>query len=262
MHTISRLFIYPIKSCAGVEVESLTFDECGPVGDRRFMLVDESGQFLTQRTLPAMAHIYPHYSGNDLQVTAAGHEPLSVAAGAAAGKRQVVVWKDEMSAGDCGDEAAQWFSAVLNTPCRLVAVQADTQRQINRKYADEGEWVGFADGYPLLVTTQASLDVLSAAVGRTVQMERFRPNIVLQGNDAFAELRWTKLKAEDGELLLCKPCERCVIPTRDIATQQREGDVLEALKTHCRIDGKIIFGQNALIRGFKTLRIRQALVSE
>lgn len=262
MHAISRLFIYPIKSCAGVEVESLTFDECGPVGDRRFMLVDDSGQFLTQRTLPSMAHIYPRYKEQHLEVSVQGYEPLLVPLNPSAVQRQVTVWKDEMQAADCGDEAALWFSTVLDKYCRLVAVQADTQRQINRKYADEGEWVGFADGYPLLVTTQASLDVLSAAVGRTVQMERFRPNIVLQGNDAFAELRWTKLKAEDGELLLCKPCERCVIPTRDIATQQREGDVLEALKTHCRIDGKIIFGQNALIRGFKTLRVGQALVSE
>ena len=260
---ITRLFIYPIKSCAAVEVEQLTFDQNGPVGDRRYMLVDNNGRFLTQRTLPAMAHIYPRIEENVLIVDAEGQPTLRVTGQRAAdGGRQldVSVWKDSLPAQDCGDEAAAWFEAVLGRACRLVQLSDNTQRQVNRKYAEAGEWVGFADGYPLLVTTEESLDVLSQAVGRPLDMLRFRPNIVLAGAPAFAEQTWQALNSENGGLIkITKPCERCVIPTRDIATQQREGDMLAVMKQHCLIDGKIIFGQNALARKVSQLTIGELL---
>ncbi|WP_430462277.1 MOSC domain-containing protein [Thalassolituus sp. LLYu03] len=262
MLTVSRLFIYPIKSCAGVEVSSLSFDQCGPVGDRRFMVVNLEGRFLTQRTHPAMAFIRPQYVDGHLLVSASDRPQLTISPEDAGEVLTVSVWDDSVAGADCGDTAAAWFSAALNTPCRLVRVFAGTERQVNRKYAQEGEWVGFADGYPVLVTLQESLDVLSSAVGRTVEIERFRPNVLLSGARAFAEREWQSVSVAGGRLDLCKPCERCVIPTRNLTTQQREADVLDALKQHCRLDGKIIFGQNALVRGIGELVVGQSAVSE
>lgn len=262
MLTVSQLFIYPIKSCAPVAVEQLTFDEYGPEGDRRFMLVDESGKFLTQRTLPAMAFITPQVTDTGLLVTAPDQPDLTVLYPLDGEEQRVVVWKDEMSAADCGEEAALWFSQYLGVPARLVAVSSGTQRQVSRKYAEEGDMVGFADGYPLLVALQESLDYLSGVVGRALDIERFRPNIVVQGAAAFAEREWQRLRVNCGEIPLVKPCERCVIPTRNLITQQREADVLAALKEYCRLDGKIIFGQNALLRNIDVLSVGDQLTSE
>ena len=266
---ITRLYIYPIKSCAAVAVDELTFDEAGPVGDRRFMLVDPAGKFLSQRTLPKMAHIYPAYSHDSLLVSADDMEPLVVSLTRADGEESdaetlsVRVWNDEMQAQDCGDEAAAWFEGCLGRPCRLVRVSPETQRQVNLKYAAEGELVGFADGYPLLITCEESLAVLSQTVGRELDMLRFRPNVVTCGSAAFSELSWqTMTNDSGGELVITKPCERCVIPTRDIVSQQREADVMAALKEHCFIDSEIIFGQNAVARGVRKLTVGELLRSE
>lgn len=263
MLTISRLFIYPIKSCAPVEVESLVFDEAGPVGDRRFMLVDEAGRFLTQRSLPAMAFIQASYQGNDLYVTYKDeNSALLVSSEDRFEQQQVQVWNDVVTGADCGDQAAEWFSRVLEKTCRLVAVSNKTQRQVNQKYAKPAELVGFADGFPVLVVSQSSLDALSASLGRELEAERFRPNIMVEGSKPFEELQWKQLRANKGLLAIVKPCERCVIPTRNLKSQKKETDVVQLLKEKCLIEGKIIFGQNALVRGISALRIGDSLASE
>lgn len=254
MIRIRHLFIYPVKSCAAQEVQALSFDDYGPVGDRRYMLTDEQGQFLTQRTLPRMACIVPQLLSGGLLLTAEGMSPLMVADRDIQGISNVRVWRDEVQAGDCGDEAAGWFSCFLGRSCRLVKLLPQTRRQIDPDYAGHGEWVSFADGFPLLITSESSLNALTAEAGHALDMLRFRPNIVVDGNEPFAELGWRRLLHESGELLTCKPCERCVIPTRNPQTQEREPEVLNALKTLCRIDGKIIFGQNALNRGIRQLQ--------
>jgi len=263
MTEITSLYIYPIKSCAAVAVNTLMFDQMGPVADRRFMLVDENGRFLTQRTLPSMAHIYPQINSGVLTVRAEGMKDLSLDMYSVATEHNgiVSVWKDEVIAVDCGNEAALWFASFLGRFCRLVMVSDETRRQVNLKYAREGEFVGFADGYPLLITSEESLQVLSSALDRPIDMLRFRPNIVVKGEEAFAELNWKRLSvASGGSIEITKPCERCVIPTRDIVTQQREKDMLEVLKQHCTVGGKIIFGQNALTRGIAQLAVGDSLV--
>jgi len=261
MPTISRLFIYPIKSCAPVEVEQLVFDKYGPVGDRRFLLVDEQGGFITQRQQPKMAHIRPELKASALMVAFAGKDTLEVPLREHAAVLQTVsVWSDTLPAEDCGDEAAAWFSDVFGIACRLVRLPADSQRQVDLRYAEPGLWVSFADGFPVLVTTESSLGALSERVGRELKMERFRPNVVLAGTAVFAEREWHSLLHKDGLLNICKPCQRCVIPTRSMETLEREGDVLDALKELCRIDGKIIFGQNALVSGVQVLNIGDELV--
>ncbi len=257
---ISRLFIYPIKSCAPVEVEQLVFDRYGPVGDRRFLLVDEQGGFITQRHQPKMAHIRPVLEETVLRVDMDGQTTLRVPlAEQGVLRKTVTVWNDSLPAEDCGDNAAVWFSSALGIACRLVRLPADSQRQVDLRYAEPGQWVGFADGFPVLVTAESSLGALSERVGRELKVERFRPNVVVGGSVAFAERRWQTLKHKDGLLDICKPCQRCIIPTRSMDTLEHEKDVLDALKELCRIDGKILFGQNALVSDIRQLCVGDEL---
>lgn len=265
---ISRLFIYPIKSCAPVEVEYLAFDRFGPVGDRRFLVVDTDGRFLTQREHSDMAFLRPVITADGLRLSGCGPRsevsPFNLVAPESNDKVTVTVWRDQMQAIDCGDEVAAWVSDFLDQPCRLVRMPDDHQRPVkgSQEYPiPEGTQVVYADGAPLLVITEESIAALSDAAGMDVDLLRFRPNIVVsEAGEAFAERGWRTLSAADGgELIMAWPCERCVVPTRDPGTQQRTPEVMTALKDLCRIDGKIIFGQNALFSG-ESLTVGEALL--
>lgn len=258
MLTITELHHYPIKSCAGLSVDVLNFDEFGPLADRRWLLVDEQGQFLTQRQLPHMARIKPYQHNEQWFVVAESHVPLPLLPPTQNDVRQVRVWRDEMLAQDMGDEVADWFSSVLQRSVRLVARCAETERHVDAHYAHVPQALAFADGFPLLVIHQASLDFLSEKLGRMVGAERFRANVVVDGGQPFDELRWSSLRSvlyPEAYLAMVKPCERCVIPTRHPITLEREDDVLSVLKQHCRPDNAILFGQNAQAVGLTSLRV-------
>ena len=260
---ISRLFIYPVKSCSGIEIESLSFDQNGPVGDRRFVIASPEGDFITQREVPAMVHIQPRFDGDELVLAYPGRSEIRVPMKLSVEPQRVRIWSDEVTGADCGDDAGAWLSDVLAQPARLFMLPENNARRADSKYAPEDTAVGYADGFPLLVVTQESLDALSEAAQMTVDVRRFRPNVVVQGAEiAFAEREWTRLMTDEGEVLsLVKPCERCVIPTRDPDTLERSPEVMSALKALCRLDGRIIFGQNALFTG-KRLRVGETLFAE
>ncbi|WP_221794759.1 MOSC domain-containing protein [Oceanobacter mangrovi] len=255
--TVSSLFIYPVKSCAGLAVSSLRFDQQGPLHDRRYMVVDPDGKFLTQRQLPAMAHIYPQLDeAGELSLAAADAGVIQVPAGGGEWL-EVNVWGDSVQAQDCGAEVASWLSDLLQRPCRLVYLTADSQRLVDQRYAEAGELVSFADGFPVLVVSESSLQALSEEAGLDIDVRRFRPNVVVSGSAAFAELQWHQLVAGESSLVLVKPCERCVIPTRDMVTQQRQPAVTAALKSICLHKNKLIFGVNALVREMDSLHVGQ-----
>ncbi|WP_051218909.1 MOSC domain-containing protein [Oceanobacter kriegii] len=272
--TVTRLFIYPVKSCAGIEVDRIEFDRQGPLHDRRFMVVSPEGKFLTQRQLPLMAHIQTELLENGLRLSLAG--PLSATGSTANSSygacdidlnqqsswqsRQVTVWGDEVSALDCGDEVGDWLTTVLGRDARLVYMPANIDRQVDPERAAEQDLVAFADGFPLLVCTEESLAALSSEAGLTIDMLRFRPNVVVAGDAAFAELDWRRMDVVDGEqsdaaLLCLKPCTRCVIPTRDIDSLEKQPDVVAALKALCLSDKGIVFGQNAVVRSIDALQV-------
>ncbi len=266
--TISRLFVYPIKSCAGVELKETLLIETGLEFDRAWMVVDDSGEFLSQRELPRMALIQPQLRQYDMVLRAPGMLALHIALDAVEQPCKARVWNDECSAYDMGDLAAQWFTDFLmqELPAgikpmklRLVRFDPEHKRSSNKKWTKGREALNqFSDGYPLLVISEASIkelnDKLQAAGDAPVTIERFRPNIVLSGLQAHDEDRCEQLhlKTSQGEVLLAliKPCPRCPIPDIDPQTARSSPEVSRMMQTYrqdARVDGAITFGMNAMV---------------
>ena len=272
--SVARLFIYPVKSCAGIEVQQALLTETGLQWDRAWMVVDAQDDLLTQRELPHMALVHPQLEADALLLHAPGQAPLAVPFASTGPVRRVRVWSDMVLAWDMGDVAAQWFSGFLGQPCRLVRFDP-AQRRLSSL-----EWTGgieapnqFADGFPLLVASMAALDALNtqlAAAGHSgVGMERFRPNLVMGGVDANVEDWLDLLHIDTGtpggvQLQPTKPCVRCPIPDIDPASAERSAQVGEALyryRQDARMGGALTFGMNAIVRvGVgQLLRVGQAL---
>lgn len=280
MPTLSHLLLYPIKSCGGIAVREATLLETGlaayGVHDREWMLVTEAGQFLTQREFPRMALIRPLPEGGNLRVSCPGMGDLllPVAWDAAAPTRHVQIWDDSVTASDCGDVAGNWFTEALDTRerVRLVRFHHDVVRPTSVK------WTGgvpsqtrFADGYPLLLIGQSSLDDLNGrlrAAGRELlPMDRFRPNLVVDGLEAFEEDYIAYLSTGAAEIRPVKPCARCPIPAIDQATGVPGPDPLDILQTYRanpKMDGAVCLGMNCIVSAGagSRLRVGQELAAE
>lgn len=266
--TIARLFIHPVKSCAGIEVREALLTDTGLDLDRAWMVVDPQGVFLTQRDWPRMALVRPELRSSDLVLRAPGMLALHLSLDRVEQPATVRVWDDTVPAWDMGAVAAQWFTDFLGTPCRLVRFDPAHRRLSSLKWTGGVEAPNqFADGFPVLVASQASLDGLNerlAAGGHAdVGMERFRPNLVIAGVEAHDEDRIDGLHilADGGEAWLqhVKPCTRCPIPDIDPATAQRGtavGDTLRGYRQDARMNGGITFGMNAIVREGAGLLLR------
>jgi uncharacterized protein YcbX len=262
---ISQLFIYPLKSCAGISVSDFYLDDKGPHFDRRWMLVDsQTGIFLSQRNIPKMALISTSINNGEVWVGQSLNNDLAQFCRLPITGQlvNVEVWADHVHGYDCGDELAGWFSQLLSYDCRLV-YQGDCERRADEKYADKGTMVGFADGFPLLVVAQASIDVLNEACDAEISAFNFRPNIVVENTSAFAEKNWQNLTVGDFnevggniEMVVVKPCQRCVIPLLNPSTAEREPSILPILLKHCRNDKNILFGQNLTFKYSANLIIK------
>lgn len=262
---VSQLFVYPIKSCAGISVSSFKFDEKGPLFDRRWMLVDSNtGIFLSQRSTPKMALLSTRIENEAVWVgQSLDNDLVEFCRLPTKGKRiEVQVWSDTVHGYDCGDKLARWFSQLLSHDCRLV-YQGDCQRLADEGYAGRGTSVSFADGFPLLVVAQASIDVLNEECDADIDATNFRPNIVIKNTVAFAEEQWEKITVESDdlrmnqlEMAVVKPCERCIIPLLNPYTAKREASILPVLLKYCRDNKKIIFGQNLTFKYFNNLDIK------
>jgi uncharacterized protein YcbX len=260
MLRLSALYRFPVKSLGGECLQHAAVDALGLAGDRRWMVVEAgSGRFLTQRQLPRMAQVGARWLDEAILELRAPRQPsLTVAVPPAdEALREVSVWRDSLAAPDAGEAAAQWLSAVLGRDCRLVHVPASRGRQVDLAYAQPGDRVGFADGFPLLLIGQASLDDLAARVGRPLEMLRFRPNLVIDGATPYAEDDWGRLRIGEVEFERVKPCSRCAIPTLDPHTGERaeDGEPLRTLATYRRDAGGVYFGQNLIPRGTGVLEV-------
>lgn len=256
---IDALYVYPIKSCHGIAVDAANVNARGLEHDRRWMVTDPAGAFLTIRTLPEMTLVHVAIGERGLTVTRDGHAPLALpllhADGARAG---VEVWGDEVAAVR-HDEGSAWFSRVLGRPVQLVCMPDDAERAVDPDYARAGDIVSFADGFPILVVNQASVDAL--ATEGAVDVRRFRPNVVVKGPPAWAEDDWRTLAAGALVLRTPKPCGRCAIPGVDpdsAATTKEPLRTLAKLRTR---DHLAYFGVNAIPDGPGTLRVGDTLVA-
>lgn len=272
MAILSELTFYPIKSCAGIALREATLTRAGlmteSIYDREWMLVDAAGRFLSQREHPRMALITPRLKAQTLELRAPGMLRLEIELGLPdpelAPTLTVQVWDDQLKAYDCDELTAAWFSNAVGVACRLVRFHPDARRLASAR------WTGavaaptlFADGFPLLAIGSASLADLNGklqAAGRAaLPMNRFRPNLVIDGIAAFEEDYAAALRLGESVLKPVKPCSRCNIPAVDQASGVPGPDPLEILQGYRakpELDGAICFGMNCIVTQGADLRIR------
>ncbi|MGW0812881.1 MOSC domain-containing protein [Streptomyces viridiviolaceus] len=262
---LQSIHVHPVKAFRGLAPREAEVEPWGLAGDRRWMLIDDGGKVVTQRQQPrlatAAAELLP---GGGVRLSAPGRQPLSVAVPQPSGTVPVQIFRDKVEAVPAEDEAAHaWCSALLGAPVRLVHLDDPaTRRPVDPEYALPGETVSFADGYPLLLTTTASLDALNSLIAEgehagegPLPMNRFRPNVVVAGTEAWAEDDWTRIAIGEVSFRVAKPCGRCVVTTTDQDTTERGREPLHSLGRHRRIGGKLVFGQNLVPLGPGTIRV-------
>ena len=251
MITVSELAVYPIKSCRQRVVTERFVDALGFRGDRRWMVVDKSGKFITQRQYPRLVLVTVEEQDTGIVVSAEGMTPLAIATPAACDEASlsVLVWKDECQAVSAGEDADEWFSCFLGVECRLVWMPDTFLRQVDRAYASKGDQVSFADGFSFLLISDASLAALNERLDIPVPMRRFRPNIVVSGCDPHEEDWWDRIRIGDIEFSVVKPCSRCVMTTVDTQLGVKTGQPLRTLASYRRDGNSILFGQNLIHHG-------------
>ncbi|MBS0662668.1 MAG: MOSC domain-containing protein [Verrucomicrobia bacterium] len=252
MH-VSAIYLYPVKSLRGFAVTSADVDELGFVGDRRFLVVDERGQFLTQRTLPRMALVEAALADRDLVLRAPHMGACSVPRQATGPVEEVTVrvWKSEgLRAEDCGVEVAVWLSEFLRTPCRLVRIGPAFRRPVAKPGKSRPDDVlAFADGYPFMVLSDASLADLNGRLDEPLPMNRFRPSFVIGGATPFAEDTWLRVRVGPVTFRAGGPCARCIVTTTDQLTAERGKEPLRTLAMYRRDPEDptdVNFGQNLI----------------
>jgi uncharacterized protein len=248
--TVTGLFVYPLKSARGIPCPRVRLDATGFEADRQWMLVNAEGVFLSQRTHPQLACIVPQLDDGELVLDAPGLPSLRLPVSCSGGRVSVRVHQDRCVGLDEGAEAAEWASRAAGEPVRLVRVPAHPERWANPSFAGTTPApMGFADGFPVLVCNAASLEDLNRRLPAGIPMERFRPNIVLEGLSPWAEDRIDTLTFAEVTLRLVKPCTRCTIPSVDQRTGRRSIDPTPALREF-RFDKQlrgVKFGENAVI---------------
>jgi uncharacterized protein YcbX len=257
--SVAQLFVYPLKSASGIAVPQLTFDDRGPVDDRRWMLVDESGTFLSQRRFPRMALLQVAITDDAMHVGAPGMPPLVVpriteSCGACRPQTDRVVaqvWNDSVDLIRVDPVMDRWFTSFLDLPCSLVTMSPDTVRRVDPTYAPTPRQVALADGFPVLIIGDASVSELNRRLrdkhASEVDINRFRPNIVVTGAPPHAEDEWLRLEAAGLALDIVKPCARCAIVNVDPSSGRRMLEPLKTLATYrTRGTSAVYFGQNAL----------------
>jgi len=254
---LAALYLYPVKSARGIRVDAADVGVTGLRHDRRWMIVDAHGRFVTQRTDPRLGRIVPVVDPDALRLTAPGLPDLRLPLDPDAGASTTVsVWDDTVEALGCGDEADAWLTGVLGPGHRLVAMAGDGARPLSSEHARPGDVVSFADGYPYLLTNTASLEDLSRRAGLALEMERFRPNLVVEGAAPFAEDGWSSVTIGSVPFRVVKPCVRCVVTTLDPRTGVGGREPLRSLATFRRdASGGVTFGQNLIAGGGGTLRV-------
>ncbi len=256
---VSALFIYPVKSLAGIALTEATVEPRGLKHDRRWMIVDKDNFFFTQRDVPQMATIKTSITHNGQLVLSKGSDCIDVPA-ADGSPRSVNVWNDTVPGTPVSYQVDEWLSDHLSITCSLVYMAEDSLRPIDPDYAVGDEIVSFADGFPILLTNTASLRDLNVRTDDAIPMNRFRPNIVVDTDEAFMEDAIGSFRLGTALLEGVKPCARCSITTIDQETGGRmDKEPLKTLATFRRTDGKVNFGENLVVREPGLIRLGDAV---
>lgn len=248
---MSSLYVYPIKGCRAVPVEQVRVEPWGCTGDRRWMVVDETGRYQSQRERPELARVVARLTDGGVEATVDGMPPLAVKEPELPASRLVPVrvWGSELEAVETAQEGHEWFSDYLHANVRLVWLDDPYRRPPHRTY---GTPAAFSDGFPLLATNTASLDVLNDWLAESgdepLPMSRFRPNLVVAGAEPWAEDGWQRLRLPGVELYSTKACGRCLVTTTDQITGERRGPQPLKLLGQRRLNGKdMVFGMNLAV---------------
>jgi uncharacterized protein YcbX len=252
MTSLSALYVYPIKSLGGIALEMATVEMRGLKYDRRWMLVDEHGMFVSQREVAAMAGLGTSFIDGHLHIYVKKQPgeslclPLDVQTKGMV-KTKVQIWSSRCVGLQYPSEVNRWFSDILNRPLRMVYMPDTTRRRVDGRYAPAGQFVSYADAYPYLLIGEASLTDLQQKLGTELPMNRFRPNMVVSGTTPFEEDDWTDFRI--GEVLFrgVKPCARCIVPTTDQETGIRSAEPLKTLSGYRKKGNKVLFGQNVVL---------------
>lgn len=255
MHLV-ECWIYPIKSCQGIRLQQAEVTEKGLKWDREWMLIDSQGKFITQRNYPQLATINVTLNNNQTITVSTDYSSCTFSPHFKGKEIPVTIWKDQTVAIDQGEEISGWFQHILKIPCHLVRQSPEYSRFIDKNYTENQEKrVSFADGYPCLLTTTASLEDLQDKLKQTygkvapkIEMNRFRPNLVIKTNIPFAESAWKGVKIGSIEFKRVKPCSRCIMITTDQETGERNplNEPLQTLSHYRLVNGKIMFGENMI----------------
>jgi uncharacterized protein YcbX len=257
---VSELNLYPIKSCGGMPVSEAVVVERGFQYDRRWMVTDRAGMFLTQRNRPKLALAATTLSGRHISISAPNlgqtRIPLELSEGETI---QVEVWGSRVDALRGPREADEWFSTLLGHPCLLVHMPSGAMRPIRHSSALETDHIAFSDAFPLLLISEASLEDLNGRLADPVPMNRFRPNIVVSGCSPYEEDTWGDMLIGSLRFLGAKPCDRCATTTVDQATGVKGVEPLRTLATYRNRNGEVMFGQNLIHKSRGTLRVGDLL---
>jgi uncharacterized protein YcbX len=260
MLRVSALYVHPVKGFAGIPVEAAEVTPRGLAHDRRWMVVDADGMFVTQRERPEMVLVRTALTGGAIELEAPDHPPFRLPLRHEGGpRRDVRVWRHQGRA-IAHAEGSAWISRFLGGPHELVYMPDDERRPVDPDYGRAGDTVSFADGYPLLLISQASLDHLNARLAAPIVMERFRPSLVVEGCLPHAEDDWMAFSIGPLRFRGVKPCSRCVVTTIDPTTGVRGLEPLRTLAVYRSRDGKVWFGMNVVPDGTGPLRVGDELL--
>lgn len=247
MKRVSALYIYPVKSLGGISLDSALVLPKGLQHDRRWMLVDENNQFLTQRVHSSMAFFKTALQEGGIVVRHKSGSEILIPFQCSGAMVKATIWNDEVLVQEVSPEHHEWFSHWLGMKCKLVQFPEGHERRVDPEYAMADDQTSLSDAYPVLVISQASLDDLNRRLEQPVPMNRFRPNIVVEGSEPFEEDGWKEFSVSDARFAGVKPCARCVMTTVDQETGLTGEEPLRTLSTFRKQGNKVMFGQNLLV---------------
>lgn len=264
MLQLSEIWIYPIKSVSGIQMQEAKVLERGFELDRRWMLIDASNTFLSQRTFPELALLDLKITDTALQIINRQNPEDKIETPLSPDlleELEVNIWNDKVLAWTVDPAADAWLSEFLNQPVKLVYMGDQAVRQIDLRFSEEGENVSFADGYPYLLISEASLTDLNERLKEPVSMRRFRPNLIVSGTSPFEEDTWGNIQIGSLSFRVVKPCARCTLITVDPNTAEKGAEPLKTLSTYRFENNKVLFGQNLIADHPGVLREGDAVIT-